>query len=141
MKLTENFTLEEMISTTKKIDNTPTKEVIENLSVLCRDVLQPIRDEWGEAIIVSSGYRCYALNKAVGGVNGSQHLCGTAADIHTKSNKKKDNKDLFKLIECMAKMGKIHFRQLIDEKGYSWIHISIQDKQHTYRDCEVLHSK
>lgn len=145
MKLSKNFTLEEMVASTtasaKKIDNIPTKEVIENLSVLCRDLLQPIRDEWGEAIIVSSGYRCYALNKAVGGANGSQHQYGTAADIHTKSNSKKDNKALFNLIVTMAKLGKIHYRQVIDEKGYSWIHIAIQDKQHTYKDCEELHLK
>lgn len=145
MKLSNNFTLEEMVKSTtasaKKIDNTPSREVVENLSILCRDLLQPIRDEWGESIIVSSGYRCYALNKAVGGANGSQHQYGTAADIHTKSNSKKDNKALFNLISSMAKLGKIHYRQLIDEKNYSWIHISIQDKQHTYKDCEELHLK
>lgn len=71
------------------IDNNPdahpgegisTAEVLENLRALCTEVLEPLRKRVGR-VIVTSGYRCQELNKAVGGVWNSQHLKGEAADI------------------------------------------------------------
>ena len=71
------------------IDNNPdahpgegisTAEVVENLRALCTEVLEPLRRSVGR-VIVTSGYRCQELNKAVGGVWNSQHLKGEAADI------------------------------------------------------------
>lgn len=71
------------------IDNNPdahpgegisTAEVMENLRALCTEVLEPLRRRVGR-VIVTSGYRCQELNKAVGGVWNSQHLKGEAADI------------------------------------------------------------
>ena len=71
------------------IDNNPdahpgegisTAEVVENLRALCTEVLEPLRKRVGR-VIVTSGYRCQELNKAVGGVWNSQHLKGEAADI------------------------------------------------------------
>lgn len=71
------------------IDNNPdahpgegisTAEVLENLRALCTEVLEPLRRRVGR-VIVTSGYRCQELNKAVGGVWNSQHLKGEAADI------------------------------------------------------------
>ena len=71
------------------IDNNPdahpgegisTAEVGENLRALCTEVLEPLRRRVGR-VIVTSGYRCQELNKAVGGVWNSQHLKGEAADI------------------------------------------------------------
>lgn len=145
MKLSDNFTLEEMTrsgtAAAKNIDNTPNQEALENLSILCREVLQPIRDEWKDSIVVSSGYRCPKLNAAVKGAKNSQHIYGSAADIHTKEDTPKRNKELFDLILAMTKLGKIKYRQVIDEYGYNWIHIAIQDKQHSYQNNQVLHLK
>jgi len=71
------------------IDNNPdahpgegisTAEVVENLRALCTEMLEPLRRRVGR-VIVTSGYRCQELNKAVGGVWNSQHLKGEAADI------------------------------------------------------------
>lgn len=71
------------------IDNNPdahpgegisTAEVVENLRALCTEVLEPLRRRVGR-VIVTNGYRCQELNKAVGGVWNSQHLKGEAADI------------------------------------------------------------
>ncbi|WP_315332542.1 D-Ala-D-Ala carboxypeptidase family metallohydrolase [Prevotella nigrescens] len=71
------------------IDNNPdahpgegisTAEVVENLRALCTEVLEPLRRRVGR-VIVTSGYRCQELNRAVGGVWNSQHLKGEAADI------------------------------------------------------------
>lgn len=104
----------------KKINNTPTKEVENNLNQLIDNILDPLREAWGQPIIVGSGYRCEALNKAVGGAAHSQHKLGQAADIHTKSDSIKDNKKLFELIKQL----KLPFDQLINEYNYNWIHVS-----------------
>lgn len=86
MLLTPNFTLSEFTASDtarrRGIDNTPSAAVIANLTLLCRNLLQPFRDLVGRPLIVNSGYRCPALNAAVGGVKNSQHLTGQAADIH-----------------------------------------------------------
>lgn len=104
----------------KKINNNPNKEIENNLNQLITNILDPLREAWGNPIIVSSGYRCSALNKAVGGASTSQHLLGQAADIHTKSNSREDNKKLFELIKSL----KLPYDQLINEYNYKWIHVS-----------------
>ena len=85
MNLTKNFTLDEMVRSTtaiqKKIDNTPSNEVIANLKFLCEQVLQPIRDITGRPLRVNSGYRSEALNNAVNGSKTSDHRFGYAADV------------------------------------------------------------
>lgn len=58
-----------------------TAEVRENIRALVLEVLQPLRDGWGQPLHVNSGYRCPQLNAAVGGVPTSQHTKGEAADI------------------------------------------------------------
>lgn len=145
MKLSNNFTLEEMISSgtakAKKIDNTPKeKYLLENAKALCENILQPLREAWGEPIIVSSGYRCEKLNKAVGGAANSDHKYFAAADIHTKSDKPSDNKRLFELAEIMVKQGKLkNVRQLIDEYSYNWLHISTNHNKNSYKNAQILH--
>ena len=85
MKISKNFALEELTKSQTaealKIDNTPGAEQIINLCALVHHVLQPIRDHYGQPVKISSGFRCQALNKAVGGVSRSQHMRGQAADI------------------------------------------------------------
>lgn len=63
------------------IDNRPDGVVMKNLQELVRHVLDPAREMWGRPIRVTSGYRCTALNAAVGGSRNSQHITGRAADI------------------------------------------------------------
>lgn len=145
MKISENFTLEELYRSytadSMGIDNKPNEKIKNNLIILVKEVLQPIRNEYGKPIIVSSGYRCEKLNKAVGGANNSDHKFGCAADIHTLSDSKEDNKKLFDLIVEMAKEGKIKCRQIINEFGYSWIHVSINNEYNTNKNNQILHIK
>ena len=64
------------------IDNTITdQKVIDNIKNLVEFILQPLRNEIDKPIIISSGYRCDALNEAVGGTKSSQHRLGLACDI------------------------------------------------------------
>lgn len=48
------------------------------------DILQEIRNHFGKAVTVNSGYRCKTHNTAVGGARKSKHLSGMAADIVVK---------------------------------------------------------
>ena len=67
--------------------NIPSHVHIENLKRLC-GWLEMLRSEWNkrygegdDPIVINSGYRSEAVNKAVGGAKGSNHLTGCAADI------------------------------------------------------------
>lgn len=102
------------------IDNTPSFEVVDSLKLLCENILEPLRHEWGYPIRVTSGYRCLALNTAIGGATKSQHMKGEAADITTIADTPKSNQELFNLIVRM----KLPFDQLIDEYNYNWLHVS-----------------
>lgn len=143
MNLTEHFTLEELIHSSKaqkySIDNTPNKYIISNLTKTCRDLMEPIRQKYGKPIIVTSGYRCPKLNALVKGSSTSQHVQGTAIDFKPKDMR--DIKLLWDLIIKMIDNGEIECRQLIDEYNLSWIHISINDKYHGYRKNQILHIK
>lgn len=129
-----NFTVNELCksktATRKGIDNTPTPKAKENLEKLIKNVLQPLRDKFGEPIIVDSGYRCPKLNTAVGGAKTSQHLYGQAADIRTVSDTVTDNKRLFDTAKKMIDDKEIIVGQLINEYNYNWVHISIPDERH-----------
>lgn len=115
------FTLEELTrsETAEKlgIDNEPKDEfTISNLHwIMTR--LDEIREAWGKPIIITSGYRCEQLNKAVGGVTTSYHQLGLAVDI-------KWDEELFKFIRKNFK-----FDKLIHEKGKNgahWIHLQFR---------------
>lgn len=117
----KHFTIEELCRSdtarSRGIDNTPTEDVKRNLTALVDNVLDPLREWYGRPIYVNSGYRCPALNKAIGGVVNSQHLTGQAADIDV--NDRSENRRLMKHIE-----DSLDFDQLIWENGGAWVHVS-----------------
>lgn len=82
-----HFTLKELCAseTARKlgIDNTPKFHEYIALASLVTNVLEPMREWLNAPLLVTSGFRCYELNKAVGGVENSEHLIGEAADITT----------------------------------------------------------
>ena len=122
----KHFSISELTSSAtalrEGIDNRPSKCAYHLLHVLVDQLLDPIREAWGESIVVSSGYRCKQLNALVGGVKNSHHILGCAADII--SGTKADHRRLFKLIQQMQQEGRIKFTQLIFEGNGRWIHIS-----------------
>ena len=79
------FTIQELTASATAerlaIDNTPPRAARKMLTILVEQLLDPIRRRYGAPIIVTSGYRCPALNTAVGGVANSHHIVGCAADI------------------------------------------------------------
>ena len=102
------------------INNNPSEDVKKNIELLVEKILDPLRESFGRPIIVTSGYRCKELNKAVGGAVKSQHMSGEAADIRSVEDSKRANKELFNLI---IELG-LPFDQLINEHDYDWVHVS-----------------
>ena len=141
MRISKNFTYDEMVYSATaerlKLDNTPNEKELAELVKLVNTILQPIRDKWGRAIVVTSGFRSEAVNKAVGGVKNSQHRLGQAADL--KIGSRSQNKALFNFILNMVKNGEIKVGQLIDEYNYSWVHVSLPREGKT--NNQVLHIK
>lgn len=128
IQLSKHFKLSEFIksstATARKIDNTPTLEVVSNLQYLCVNVLEPLREYFNSPIVISSGYRCPKLNAAVGGVSSSQHMTGEACDIHIP-----DEATGKKWFEWM--ISNLRYHQLIWEKAtpastHHWIHVAIR---------------
>ena len=139
MNLSKNFTLSELTysnaADSYNIENKPGRLELENLKKLCNDILQPIRDKFGKSIYVNSGYRNPKVNRLVGGSSSSQHLIGETAVI-TVVSKDGINK-LFDMIVQMIEDKEISVGQLIDEKDYKWLHISLP-----YRKVnQILHLK
>lgn len=130
-----NFTIGELctskVAQEKGIDNTPPAVVRVHLTETIT-LLEAIRAEWAKyceqynlgtpSLIISSGYRSPALNKAVGGVKNSSHIMGYAADI-VPANGKQDDFEYF-MSEVFAKKG-YAYDQIIVERSKSsrWVHV------------------
>ena len=130
MKITTNFTLTELTTTSTGIANVPDRHEVAALITLCGKVLQPARDILGESIHINSGYRSPAVNRAVGGAHNSQHMLGEAADITVLSCE--GNKKLFEIIR-----DNLSYDQLINERNFSWIHVSYKSLEANRK--QVLH--
>ena len=125
MLLTPHFTLAELTASQTAarlgIDNTPSPEIIENLRRTAA-LLEECRTVLGnKPIVVSSGYRCPALNKAVGGVPGGAHVTGQAADFVRPG--------LYVATVCQRLVGTpgLRWDQIIreyDHAGAGWVHIA-----------------
>ncbi|MBR1792100.1 MAG: peptidase M15 [Bacteroidales bacterium] len=105
------------------IRNEPSAEEIVALTELANNVLDPARSRFGRPVMVTSGYRSPALNRAVGGAANSQHSKGEAADLSTGSAKGNG-----RLARIIFEQGM--FDQLILENATSdgtqcdWVHVS-----------------
>lgn len=128
IRITDNFFFEEFTESTTatrlKIDNHPDRQACQNLLVLCEEVLQPARKQWGKPMHITSGYRSKALNKAVGGVWNSYHLTGQACDIATHSADESNQ-----LAELLIKQSKTD-AAIIEhtQNGGWWVHVQWTDK-------------
>ena len=126
MNLSKNFSLSELTKSQtaerKGIDNVPSEEHIQNLIHLAETVLQPIRNEFGRPVVISSGYRTPELCEAIGSSSKSQHAKGEAADFEVPGM---DNKVLAQWISKNTE-----FDQLILEfykegdPNSGWVHCS-----------------
>lgn len=120
MKLSENFTMDELTYTATGLDNQPGEAAEEKLLYLVAFLLQPVRDRCGR-LRVSSGYRSPAVNQRVRGSDASQHLLGEAADIIPIDEAKAT------VYRWIVEDSRLAFGQCIYEirPTGDWIHISL----------------
>ena len=101
------------------IENKPNKQQLINMQNLAKFILEPIRVHFNRAIFIGSWFRCFMLNKIIGGSETSQHMTGEAADIDCDSR----NVEIFHFIK-----DNLVFDQLIwefgDDNNPAWIHVS-----------------
>lgn len=131
MKLSENFTSEEVTRSNKavslKIDNSLNATMLSNARYFITFILQPIRSKIGLIFKISSWYRCPALNSAVGGKDTSAHLSAMAVDFIIEG---KTALESYNLALVALKDLHIPFDQLIVEKnsktGAEWVHLAVK---------------
>ena len=126
MNLSENFSLSELIysdmALRKNLENTPNVEQMENLKLVCQNILEPVRAHFNLPVIISSGYRSVALCEAIGSSAKSQHTKGQAADFEIFGIPNKDVADWI--------VNNIDFDQCIlefwneNEPNSGWVHCS-----------------
>ena len=142
IKLSEHFTLGELCKTSAKTQdgNIPSHVHIENLKRLC-GWLEMLRSEWNkrygegnDPIIINSGYRSPAVNKAVGGVATSNHLTGCAADIRV-ANMEQLIRYAIILLDYTDETGE-EFDELLLERnrfGAFWLHFAVKPKGNRHK--------
>lgn len=127
-RLSPHFTLRELARTDHRkhadanLAAASEPEVRARLGALASTLLEPIRVHFGKPVVIHSGFRSPALNKAIGGSKTSQHMKGEAADFHVVGV------PLREVWEWVARSA-LPFGQLLLE-GYvggepSWIHLSL----------------
>ena len=123
MQLSPHFSLAQLTysetAEKKSIDNSPPPEIIENLTRLASE-LERVQALLGAPLDISSGYRCAALNEAVGGSDTSQHVQGLAADFACPAFG--TPLDVARAIQQSG----IDFDQCVLEYG-RWVHLSFND--------------
>ena len=127
-KLSEHFTLGELCKTSAKgVDNTPSHAAVLNLKNLCENWLEPLRQRYNKPILINSGFRSEAVNKAIGGVKGSNHLTGCAVDIRVTGPEQAIRYACILL--DIADESKRDFDELLIErspKGGYWVHFAVR---------------
>ena len=118
MQLTEHFTLEEFTRSTtgerNNINNSVPDDLMPNIQ-LTANKLECVRKVLGFPIIITSGYRCPALNTQVGGSPTSAHTKGLAVDFHCAYGTPKE------ICQRLIDAG-VQFDKLIQEYN-QWVHI------------------
>ena len=140
IKLSEHMTLGELIKTSVKTPdgNNPSRVAIENLRHICENWLEELRYSYNTLyekapeelpLVITSGYRSEAVNKAVGGAATSNHLEGCAVDIRV------DNfEQLIRFASILLDISdgtKQNFDELYIERnkaGRYWIHFAVRPK-------------
>lgn len=135
------FTIKELESSSvakaNGIDNSIPANLLPNADKLIRELLDPIREKWGHAIRINSGYRCPALNsKLKNASKTSAHMRALAADLNAGSPKA--NKELYQMIKNMVITKEIKLDQCINEcrggRAWQWIHVGLKENPKDYRN-------
>ena len=121
MNLSPHFTLDELTHTDhREIDNSPNQAEIENLQRLANFLEEVKIVLGGKPVMISSGFRCKALNDAVGSKDTSQHRIGCAADFRVPGMTPDE------VVRAIIVSG-IGYQQIIREFD-RWTHISVHNQ-------------
>ena len=137
MRLSVNFSLRELCKTKTGIENVPNEEQVNNLKRVC-GWLEKLRKRWNERyadignggmeepLIINSGYRSPAVNKAVGGAPTSNHLTGCAVDIRCIGMEQALR--YAAILLDISDMSREDFDELLIEQRRSviWIHFAVR---------------
>ena len=126
MQISDHFTLSELTksSTAERlgIANEPGSMEVENLIMVCDQILEPVRNHYGIPFAPNSGFRGLELNRAIGSSGNSQHVKGEAVDFEVPGI---SNKEV-----ALWVMENCEFDQLIlefykeDIPDSGWVHCS-----------------
>ena len=132
LRLTPHFSLAELCKTNTGIENVPSEAQVENLKRVCR-WLERLRKRWNDKygdgddpIIINSGFRSAAVNRAVGGVATSNHLTGCAVDIRCIGMEQALR--YASILLDISDMSREDFDELLIEQKRSviWIHFAVR---------------
>ena len=137
MKLSEHMTLAELTKTSVRMENVPNEAQVENLRRVCR-WLERLRRRWNdlyaddggvgmeEPLIINSGFRSAAVNKAVGGAPTSNHLTGCAVDIRVAGLEQLLRYAVI-LLDIGDESGEDFDELLLERKGaVMWLHFAVR---------------
>lgn len=141
VQVTKNFHLSELLHSNTAVrlglKNIPSQDHQANLITACHALFQPMREALGQSVLISSGYRSPAVNKAVGGSATSAHSVGYAIDFISPKFGTPREIATFLAKELPARG--IKFDQIILEFD-SWVHIGFKTRDGRQRN-EVLTAK
>ena len=143
MQLSDHFTLSELTKSStaerRGIANEPGSAEVENLIMVCDQILEPVREHYGVPFAPNSGFRCLELNRAIGSSDNSQHVRGEAVDFEVPGIPNKDVA-LWVMENCL-------FDQLILEfykkgiPGSGWVHCSYTLGRENRKSARVFDGK
>lgn len=127
MRISKNISYNEAIKSQTAVrhglDNTPNKEQLKAMKLVANKIFQPVREEYGVPIFVSSFFRAPKVNVKAGGSATSSHPKGEAIDMDADVYGEVTNSEIFHYIK-----DNLEFDQLIWEYGDgenpAWVHAS-----------------
>jgi zinc D-Ala-D-Ala carboxypeptidase len=120
--LSPNFQLSEFTDNKHGIANVPEEKHIKALILWCMNIGEPLREHFKKPVVITSGFRCEALNRAVGGATSSQHTKGEAADFHIPGV---PNAEIWGYIKKNLNFDQVIAEQLkLEDDAAGWIHCS-----------------
>jgi len=142
-RLSEHFRLRELLysyyAQQRGIVNLPRRpEIIPALRLLCREVLEPLRQALGRPVLISSGYRTPCVNFCVGGAKNSQHVRGEAADLHCRTEEQA--RTYYNYIRAHLPFDQL----LLEHNGRSgawWVHVSYTQRRANRKEAREFKVK
>ena len=140
MQLSDHFTLSELTksSTAERmgLKNEPGATEVENLILVCENILEPVRNHYGIPFIPSSGFRDLYLNREIGSSDKSQHIKGEAVDFELPGVPNKDVA-LWVMANCEFDQLILEFyKENVPDSG--WVHCSYTLERDNRKSARVF---